>query len=150
MAHGHGSLGRHSQRVEQLTSALSNQQTVVGQLQQQLAARTNALQQQEKRDLPITLSFRPALLGSGLIAVFKNNSAEALETATVFSSVSIVQQREAHLVIPAGGAQQFGHQEGWAFASGQHIKLSNAQFRPMHSLFHKNRAKLSGPSSRAW
>jgi hypothetical protein len=119
------------QRVEQLTAALGSQQTVVEQLRQELAARTNALQQETKRDLPVTVTFRHAFLGSGLVAAFKNNSAETLEMAAEFSSSATGQQREAHLVIQAGGAQEFGDHEGWAFSSGHHVKLSNAQFRPL-------------------
>lgn len=123
--------GQLTQRVVQLSSALSSQQAVAAQLQQQVSDRSVALKEEAKRDLPISVSYHPALLGPGLVAVFRNNSTEPLEMAAVFSSSATGQQREAHLVVQAGGVQAFGHGEGWAFSSGQHITLSNSQFRAL-------------------
>lgn len=90
-----------------------------------------ALQEASKRDLPISVSFRPALLGSGLVATFKNNSSRTLEVAAVFSSSSTGQQRQTNLVIPSLGVQEIGHVEGWSFAAGHHVTLTNNEFRPI-------------------
>jgi anti-sigma-K factor RskA len=82
-----------------------------------------------KRDLPITVSFRSALLGSGLVGVFKNHSSSSLEVAAVMSSPTTNQEKRANLVIPANGSQEIGHAEGWPFAAGHRIKLSNGNYR---------------------
>jgi hypothetical protein len=34
------------------------------------------------------------------------------------------------LVLPASDTQEIGYAQGWAFAKGQHVKLSNGNFRP--------------------
>lgn len=110
-----------SQRAEALQSALDA-----------TIAEANAkLQQASKRDLPISVSFRQALLGSGLVATFKNNSSQTLEVAAVFSSPSTGQQKQTNLVIPSNGVQEIGHAEGWAFAAGNHVTLTNNEFRPI-------------------
>lgn len=88
-----------------------------------------ALQQASKRDLPVSVSFRPALLGSGLVATFKNNSSQTLEVAAVFSSPSTGQQKQTNLVIPPSGVQEIGYAEGWPFAAGNHVTLTNNEFR---------------------
>jgi hypothetical protein len=90
-----------------------------------------ALREASKRDLPVSVTFRPALLGSGLVATFKNNSSRTLEVAAVFSSPNTGQQRQANLVLPSSGVQEIGHSDGWPFTSGQHITLTNTDFRPV-------------------
>lgn len=115
-----------SQKVDQLSSALSESDVKM----QQLVSDANArIQELAKRDLPISVSFRPALLGSGLVATFKNNSGQALEFAAEFSSSATNQERRTNLVIPANGVHEMGYTEGWSFAAGQHVRLSNTNFR---------------------
>ena len=46
----------------------------VNQLTASLDAAQNRIMQLQKRDLPVTMSFRKPLLGSGLVATFRNNS----------------------------------------------------------------------------
>ena len=66
----------------------------------------------------------------GLVAVFKNNSSSPLEVAATFSSQATGVTREANLVISGNGLKEIGHAEGWPFAAGQHIRLTNNQYRP--------------------
>jgi hypothetical protein len=97
---------------------------------QQIAAPEARLSEAEKPSLPVALSFRTALFGSGLVAIFKNTAPTSLEVAAVFSSQSTGQQRQVNLVIPPNGIQEIGHAEGWAFIAGQHIRLTNNRYRP--------------------
>jgi hypothetical protein len=48
----------------------------------------------------------------------------------VFISADTGAQKEANLVIPPnGGIQEIGTAQGWPFAPGQHIRLTNSHFR---------------------
>ncbi len=98
--------------------------------QQQVLMMRSQLMQAAKPDLPVSLSFRSPLLGSGLVGIFKNTSSSPLEIAAVFSSPATGSRREANLVLPPNGVKEIGHAEGWPFAAGQHIKLTNSQYRP--------------------
>lgn len=82
-----------------------------------------------KRDLPVSVGFREALLGSGLVAIIENHSGKPLEVAAEFSSDKTGDRKRVSLVIPANGQVNYGHTEGWAFASGQKIKLTNSDYR---------------------
>jgi hypothetical protein len=99
--------------------------------QQQVTAETMQLLAASRPDLPIKLSFRPALLSQGEVAVMQNLSNQTLEiTLDVQSSATGAHLRRA-LVINPGQTGQFGPQEGWAFASGQLVTLGNPAFRPI-------------------
>lgn len=111
-----------SDRVNSLERSLQ-------QAQQQLLTTHDQLMQATKPDLPVSLGFRPALLGSGLVGVFKNTSSSSLEVAAIFSSPATGSRQEANLVIPPNGVKEIGHAEGWPFAPGQHIKLTNNRYR---------------------
>jgi hypothetical protein len=73
-----------------------------------LASNEARLTEVAKPDLPVMVSFRPALLGSGLVAVFKNTSSTQLEVAATFSSAATGMRRGANLVIPGNGMQEIG------------------------------------------
>lgn len=106
------------------------------QLQAQLTlaqARINqlgaGLQQANKLDIPITVFFRRAVFGDGLVAVFRNNSGSQLEAAADVTSQATNARKHIELVLPANGTQEVGPQQGWPFAPGQKITLSNNSFR---------------------
>jgi len=78
-----------------------------------------------------SVSFRRELLSRRIVATFKNNSPKSLEVAALFTSGATNLERRAELVIPAGGFQRMLGGNGWQFAAGQHIRLSNADYRPI-------------------
>jgi hypothetical protein len=111
--------------VEQLESVqahLNEAQLQLQETQRQLADATKPV-------LPITVSFHKSLSGSGLVGVFKNSSVSPLEIEAVFSSPATGGKRAANLVIPPNGVKEIGHVEGWPFAAGQHIQLTNRQYK---------------------
>jgi hypothetical protein len=115
------------QNVSALTAELNSAHSTNQSLVNEANAKLHAL---SKHDLPVNVSFHPALLGNGLVATFKNNSGNQLEVAAVFISESTGQTKETNLVLPASDTQEIGYAQGWAFAKGQHVKLSNGNFRP--------------------
>lgn len=117
-----------SQRADALQTALDS---AIAEANTRINEANAALQQASKRDLPVSVSFRSALLGSGLVAAFKNNSSRTLEVAAVFNSPGTGQQKQTNLVIPPNGVQEIGYAEGWAFAAGNHVTLTNSEFRPI-------------------
>jgi hypothetical protein len=99
--------------------------------QQQLQSTEARLAQEVRPDLPIKVGFRPALLGGGKIAVIQNVSNREIEvTLDVLSPATGLTYHRA-LVLDANRVQQIGKAEGWEFATGQQIKLSNPQYRPI-------------------
>jgi hypothetical protein len=117
-------------QVQSDNTAITGLQNQVGELQQRLSAAAQNIREVAKPDLPLSLSFRRSLLGNGLVALFRNNSGQTLELAATFSSSATGQRREAQLIIPPGMLKEFGQHEGWEFAPGHQIALSNGQFRP--------------------
>ena len=100
------------------------------QLRDTVQTANDVLKEQAKRDLPVSIQFREAMFGRNLVAVFRNNSSEAIEVSAVFTSPTTGQKLERNLVIPGNGVQEFGEREGWPFVPGQHVELSNRNFRP--------------------
>jgi hypothetical protein len=87
------------------------------------------LQAESKPDLPLSVGFRPAILGASLVMELRNNSASELEIAAVFSSDATGQLQRRNLVLPPNRIVNVGSSEGWAFAPGQRVTFSNASYR---------------------
>ena len=127
------------QQVAAFKSELENAHATNQSLLNEANAKINALtteanekiQALSKRDLPVIVSFRTSLLGSELIAAFKNTSGSQLEVAGTFSSSATSQTKEISFVVPPNGIKELNASDGWPFAKGQQIKLSNANFRSL-------------------
>lgn len=126
--------GQVTQLQQQAAQNAAQLQGQVAQLQQQAAQSAVQLQQEAKPDLPVTISFRRALLGSGMVATFKNVGASPLEVAAIFVSQATGQQQRRNLVLPPNIIQEIGPAQGWPFAPGQRVLLSNANFRPKEAV----------------
>lgn len=98
--------------------------------QQRISVLSSQLSEEAKRDLPIVVSFRRAVLGNGLVVIFRNDSGSTLEAAAELSSPATGEKRTAHLVLPPNGVQEIGYAQGWPVVAGQHIRLVNNAYRP--------------------
>jgi hypothetical protein len=123
-------LERALQNSASLQTSLADANMRLNDAESRLRANEARLTEVAKPDLPVMVSFRPALLGSGLVAVFKNTNSTQLEVAATFSSAATGIRRGANLVIPGNGMQEIGYAQGWTFAAGQHIRLTNGEYRP--------------------
>jgi hypothetical protein len=98
---------------------------------QQLQSTEARLAAEARPDLPISVSFRQALLSAGLVGVFRNTSGKELEFTLDLTSPATGQHVRRSAVINPNGVLQIGAQEGWAFAPGQRIMLNNPSYRPI-------------------
>ena len=111
---------------EQLAAATQDAQ----QAHTQASAEQQLLVKEARPDLPITMGFRPSLLGNGKVAVIQNISNSEIEvTMDVVSPATGLTFHRA-LVIDAHRVQQLGKAEGWEFAAGQQVRLNNPKYRP--------------------
>jgi len=120
---GIGALYLQRQKVTQQSSVIQAQAT---DLQRQSAA----IQAEAKPDLPLSYKFRAALIGTGLVLMLRNNSANDLDLAVIVSSAAtgLIQRREVS--VPADRWVQLGPQQGWSFVPGQRVVFKNVNFRP--------------------
>lgn len=91
---------------------------------QRLADRELALAQASQPELPIQITFRPALLGAGQVAVFRNVSPQTISAIAHLSDPRTGQSRNYSLAIDSQLSSQIGHAEGWPVTPGQVIEIS--------------------------
>lgn len=123
------------QQVKQLTAKLNDANAQVTSLQSQLQATkaqvessASEINELKKHNLPVTMIFRRAPTGNGLICIFKNNAPTTFDVSVLLNNPVNHHSREANLSIPANGQQSIGEMEGWVFEPGQHIRLTNVQY----------------------
>ena len=78
--------------------------------------------QRSKPELPVSVSFRNAILGSGLVAQFKNNSGAALEVVLTLRRPATNTYQSEVLELRSTGVTEIGPLEGWTFVAGQDIE----------------------------
>lgn len=96
-----------------------------------IEAAKSRLADESRPDLPVAVTFRKALLGSGLVATFRNTSQRVVEVRASFESPSTGASKSAAFAIDPGIGVQVGYAQGWTFAPGQKVELSNPAFRPV-------------------
>jgi hypothetical protein len=79
-------------------------------------------------DVPVTITFRRALLGFGRVARIKNQSDQTLSLlASIANRTSDAAQAVA-IVVPPHRTKEIGRFQGWDFASGDRLLLHNDLF----------------------
>jgi cell pole-organizing protein PopZ len=123
------------QRAENLTAALAQANARSEQIQQRMNDQTQELktvaskfEELARKNLPVSVVFRPAVSGNGLTTYFKNNAPSPIEISVILTNPITDRRREVNLNLPANGVQSIGEPEGWVFVPGHHIKLTHAQF----------------------
>ncbi|MEW6590889.1 MAG: hypothetical protein AB1418_07615 [Pseudomonadota bacterium] len=105
----------------QLTESLRE----IEQLKAQLAHRTAEAETMAsaKPALPVVVSFRSSMLGKGLVAVLDNTSDRYLTVTLVARNPTLANARRYTVELDPRTKTEFGHLEGWQFASGDEIAL---------------------------
>lgn len=82
-------------------------------------------------EMPVLVQYRQALLGSGLVASFRNTSARDLAILATFTNPTLNQSKTFRLDLAPGQTKEVGHLEGWNFASGDTIKLTHNDYKAL-------------------
>lgn len=142
-----GGLGAYAQRLAQermrLQAELASQERKVLDLREQLtkaevaiqekdaalASREVALADATQPELPVRVSFRPAWMGQGMVASFRNVGSQQLTLMIEFRDANQRISRDFALVVDAGAAVDVGHPQGWLVSSGQSVRVSASGFK---------------------
>lgn len=110
----------------QLTDSLRE----VEQLKAQLAYKESDYQAatSAKPALPVVVNFRSSMLGKGLVAVIENTSDRYLTVVLSVRNPTLSTAKRFKLELQPKSSTDFGHLEGWQFASGDEVGLFNDEF----------------------
>jgi hypothetical protein len=110
----------------QLTQSLRE----VEELKAQLAFKDTDLQAMvsAKPALPVVLNFRSSLLGKGMVAVIENTSERYLTVVLSVRNPTLSTANRFKLDLKPRSSLDFGHLEGWQFASGDEVGVYNDEF----------------------
>lgn len=105
----------------QLTESLRE----IEQLRAQLAYRDSEFQSMAsaRPALPVVVSFRSSMLGKGLVAVFDNTSDRYLTVTLAVRNPARTTAQRFTVELGPRAKTEFGHLEGWQFASGDEVAL---------------------------
>jgi hypothetical protein len=78
--------------------------------------------------LPVVVNFRSSILGKGLVAVIENTSDRYLTVVLSVRNPASSIARRFKLELDPKSSTDFGHLEGWQFASGDEMALYNDEF----------------------
>jgi hypothetical protein len=87
--------------------------------------------QSSRPELPLKLSFHDALIGADKRAVLENLSDSALEVMLDVKSPVTGAHFSRTFVINPRSFGQVGRAQGWPFARGQLVTVSNPEYRPL-------------------
>lgn len=81
-----------------------------------------------KPALPVVVGFRSSILGKGLVAVIENGSDRYLSVLLAVRNPTLSTAKRYRLELDPRSSTEFGHLEGWQFASGDEVGLFNDEF----------------------
>mgnify|MGYP001303888342 CR=1 FL=1 len=122
------------QQSERYLGEMRNQllasQRQVEQLKQQLSYKESDYQAaiSAKPAMPVSVNFRASMLGKGLVAVIQNTSDRYLTVMLSVRNPTLSTAKRFKLDLEPRSSTDFGHLEGWQFASGDEIDVFNDEF----------------------
>jgi len=110
----------------QLTGSLRE----IEQLKAQLAYKETDYQAAvaAKPTMPVVVNFRSSRLGKGLVALIENTSERYLTVMLSVRNPTLSTAKRFKLDLNPKSSVDFGHLEGWQFASGDELALFNDEF----------------------
>lgn len=114
----------------QSRNLLNDKQREIEHLKAQLAYKETDYQAvaSAKPGLPVVVNFRSSMLGKGLVAVIKNTSDRYLTVVLSVRNPTLATAKRFKLDLEPQSSLDFGHLEGWQFASGDEVGLFNDEF----------------------
>ena len=116
-------------KVLDLREQLTRSEVAVQEKDAALASRDVALAEATQPDLPVRVSFRPAWMGQGMVASFRNVGSQQLTLMIEFRDPNLHASRDIALVVDAGASADVGHAEGWLVNSGQSVRVSASGYK---------------------
>jgi hypothetical protein len=110
---------------------LTESQREIEQLKAQLAYKETDIQAAAaaaKPALPVVVGFRSSMLGKGLVALIENTSDRYLTVVLAVRNPTLSTAKRFKLELGPKSSTDFGHLEGWQFASGDEVGLFNDEF----------------------
>jgi hypothetical protein len=109
---------------------LNDSMREIEQLKAQLAYKETEVQAavSAKPALPVLVGFRSSMLGKGLVAVIENTSDRYLTVWLAVRNPTLSTAKRFKLQLDPKSSTDFGHMEGWQFASGDEVGLFNDEF----------------------
>ena len=81
-----------------------------------------------KPPMPVVVHFRSSFLGRGIVAILENTSDRDLTIVMNVRNPTLANLRRFTLELPPHSSENFGHLEGWQFASGDELVLFQNDF----------------------
>jgi len=78
--------------------------------------------------LPVVVGFQPLIRGQGLVAVIENTSDRHLSIVLTVRNTALPAPKRFKLELQPQSSLNFGHQDGWQFASGDELGLFSEEF----------------------
>ena len=128
-AHLRTQLAAQERKILDLREQLTKSEVAVQEKDAALASREVALADATQPELPVRVSFRPAWMGQGMVASFRNVGNQQLTLMVEFRDSSLKSSRDFAIVVEAGATAEVGHPQGWLVNSGQSVRVSASGFK---------------------
>jgi hypothetical protein len=128
-AHLQVQLAAQERKVLDLREQLTRAEVAVQEKDAALASREVALADATQPELPVRVSFRPAWMGQGMVASFRNVGTQQLTLMVEFRDPNLRTSRDFAIVVEPGSAAEVGHPQGWLVNSGQSVRVSASGFK---------------------
>lgn len=90
-----------------------------------------AILQSKKPPMPIRLSFRGAFFSNGRVMICKNTAGKLTAFNFKVTNPTTGAAKTFRLIVDPDIPKEFGHQEGWDFAPGDTIEVTNLDYEPL-------------------
>lgn len=124
---------RAEQYLQESRARLADVQREAQRLSQVLSARAVDPAQHDtgKPELPVTLHFRKSFWGKGLVAEIENTSDQYLTLVLSVRNPTLATAKRFEIQLKGGDDLDFGHDDGWQFASGDEVGLYHNDFKAL-------------------
>lgn len=124
-----GELLSQQRKLLDLRERLTKVEVAIQEKDAALATRDVALAAATEPELPVRVSFRPAWMGQGMVATFKNAGSQPLNLMVEFRDANLRSSRDFAFVVEAGATADVGHAQGWLVNSGQSVRVSASGYK---------------------
>jgi septal ring factor EnvC (AmiA/AmiB activator) len=117
----------------QLQSDILSKEQALAQEKSRAESAQTALEREKARPpaVPIRVEMRRSAMGGGLVAMLSNTSARQLPLLVATQNPTTRATKRFTRQVAPGRKIELGHQEGWAFASGDRVLLRSAGFEDL-------------------